>query len=255
MTTLRNRRMRFRLPPAVIAGVLGLLVLIGAALVWRTGAEALWWKVFSPVFALRNSFGATHLERLQAELVATKAKLEDVAVLRAENTELKRLLGRETSSSRVLAAVIARPPFSPYDTLMLDVGTQKGITEGDLVSAGGSTIIGRVSQVEEHASRVVLFSAPGETQQALLTLSAKGGAVVPLSLSGQGSGSFKAEVPSGTLASVGDLVVLAGIEPLFSARVEGLSEGGGESFLTLYLRMPVNAQELRFVEVLTTPSL
>lgn len=239
------------MPPAVLAGALLLAIVIGAVALWRTGAEAALWRVFGPVLSVRNSFGASTIERLQAELAATKAHVEDTALLRAENESLKRMLGRETVSPRVLAAVIARPPFSPYDTLMLDVGSAEGVFEGALVSAGGGVVIGRTSQVEEHTARAVLFSAPGEVHQALVMLSAKGGSVVPVSLSGQGSGSFKAEVPSGTVVSVGDSVVLPSIGSLFTARIEALEESRGESFITLYLRMPVNAQELRFVEVLT----
>jgi cell shape-determining protein MreC len=171
----------------------------------------------------------------------------DRNLLFKENAELKLRLGRGVEPTPLLSAVLMAPPGVPYDTLLIDVGSREGVKAGDLVAAGGNVYIGKVADAYNSTSRVVLFSSPEEKYQTLL----KGS--IPLSIVGQGGGSMRGEVPAGTEVAVGDSVLLPSITTEYLAEVVSVLEHEGESFKSVYLKLPVNPYNLRFVEVHTRP--
>jgi len=142
--------------------------------------------------------------------------------------------------------VLLRPPGTPYDTLILDVGRREETEVGDLVFAGGSVVIGGITEVYGSTARATLFSAPGQTHDALIF--SEGGSV-PISLEGQGAGSFVGKIPQGTPVAVGQTVIFSNISPVFAASVSYVEALPGESFQTVYMQMPTNPFTLRFVEV------
>ena len=160
-----------------------------------------------------------------------------------ENLDLKNRLGRDAAVQTVLAGVVMRPPAVPYDTLIIDAGTAQGVDAGDFVSAGGTALIGTVLQTYATTARVELFSAPGETYQAMLNGN------TPVTIAGQGAGSLIAQVPAGTVVAVGDTVVFPGVAGGISGIVSTVVAREDTSFITLYLHLPVDPLELHYVEV------
>ncbi len=235
--SVRSRRAR-------IAGLLFVVVLIGVAAAWRAPLSGFFWRFAAPILDAR--FGTDAPLADPTRLAAAEA---DRNALYSENLELKARLGRDARVTRILSGVLLRPPATPYDTLVIDAGEAEGVTLRDVVSAGGTTVIGTVSEVYAHAARVTLYSAPGEKYDSLLRLSARAGAVVSVVVEGQGGGSLRAQVPAGTEVSVGDEALLPGIMGGISARVSHIDRAEGESFITLYFNLPVDMFMLRFVEV------
>lgn len=243
-----HRRSRFSL--GTLGGIVFLVVVVGVALLWRSGASALLWKALTPVMLVRNALESSQVAALRAELASTNALLADHNVLRTENTMLKSRLGRAgVEGSVILAGVVMAPPASAYDTLVIDAGTAQGVAVGQNVSAGGSTIIGTVTDVSSDSARVTLLSAPGTTHDALV-MSKQSGSTLPISIAGQGGGSFSGQLPSGSTVGTGDSVVFAGVAGQFVAQVVAVERRAGESFVTLYMHMPVNIFDLRFVEII-----
>ena len=254
--TSRNRLSGAGYVVGVVCGValLALVILTRSAL-----SSALWWALtpllrHNPVAALAVQLHQTAtLEAdnatLRAELASTTAALADRDLLYRENLQLKSLMGRDASVHSVLAGVVTRPPSSPYDTLVIDAGRAQGVAVGDYVSAGGTALIGTVDSVYATTARVVLFSAPSQVLQALL-MDTPAHPAIPLTVEGQGGGSMVAQVPSHTNVAVGDAVVFPGIADGLSALVTHVSVAQGASFQTLYLQLPANPLQLRFVEVL-----
>jgi cell shape-determining protein MreC len=101
-----------------------------------------------------------------------------------------------------------------------------------------------VSEVYDTAARVELFSAPGASYQALLN------GTMPVAVEGQGGGSLRAEVPAGTPVKVGDSVAFPGLLGGIVSVVSATEAKEGESFIVVYMRLPANPQDLRFVEVI-----
>ncbi|MSR71040.1 hypothetical protein EXS62_03320 [Candidatus Kaiserbacteria bacterium] len=229
----RSRRARY----AAFAAV-ALLVL--AAALWHAPLQGVLWSVLKPVVQAR--FGGEGAQSA-ATLASTTALLADREALYVENLDLKKRLGRDAGLVRILGAVLLRPPMTPYDTLLIDAGSEEGIAAGDRVAAAGTALIGRVSEVYPHAARVVLYSAPGEKHEGLLRGS------VPVEFEGQGGGSLTAKLPAGTSVSAGDPVLLPGIAGGLAGDVSYVERAGSESFVTLYIRLPADPFSLRYVEV------
>jgi len=224
-------------------GVAVVLLLIGAAALWRAQLSEVLWRTLTPVMNVR--FGSDASSTNPASLILVTAERD---ALYQENLELKARLGRDARVVRILGAVLLRPPATPYDTLVIDAGSVEGVAVGDLVSSGGTIVIGTISEVYARAARVTLYSAPGQRYDALLR------GVIPLAIEGQGGGSLQARLPAGSAVSVGDSALLPGIAGGLSARVSRIERGDGESFVTLYFSLPVDMLGLRFVEVWKQPN-
>lgn len=265
MTTISPKRKRRGARVQLITLIAIILACVGIVFLLRSSLSSVLWRVGVPVselssgvsFGMGNFFSSFYTNhsltvenaRLRAELASTAVMLLDRHMLYAENLELKSSLGRVTPQSpQTLASVVLRPPGTPYDTLIIDIGKKQGVEVGDIVAAGGSVYIGTVEEVYAAASRVVLFSAPGKTYQALL-LERLGATPLAISVAGQGSGSLMAEVPAGISVGVGDEVALSSITPKLIAKVVAIEEKNQASFKTIFMQLPVNIHTLRFVQV------
>ncbi|MDB5225352.1 MAG: Rod shape-determining protein MreC [Candidatus Adlerbacteria bacterium] len=227
--------------------VLPAALLIGLALAFKGPAAELFWRLLEPVVRARESLQYSEAVALRAELAAAQARLIDRDALYKENLDLKGRLGRnDTQTPRVLAGVLQRSPWVPYDTLLIDAGAAQGVAVGDWVSAGGQSLIGRVAEVQASTARVELFSAPGQVHQAMLG----GTSTQPVAVEGQGGGSLQASVPAGTEVSVGDPIIFPGLGGGITALVSAVDARPGESFIVIYMRLPADPFALLYVEVL-----
>lgn len=241
--------------------VVGVVFVVMVVLLWRGMFTGLLWRIGIPVLVVRNpirDIGAvlsnkTTLAKdnaaLRAALASTTATLADRNLLYEENVQLKARLGRDIAVHSKLAGIVMRPPGVPYDTLVIDVGRADGVTLGDTVSAGGTTLIGTVDEVYPTSSRVKLFSAPGESYQGVLAETAAHPAI-PVTVVGQGGSSLVAQVPAKTTVVPGDAIVLPSISGGYMSVVSHVDIKDGESFEVIYLQLPANVQELQYVEVI-----
>lgn len=221
------------------------VLLVGATALFRQPATGLFWRIMAPVMHAREALSAGEVTRLRAELAAAQASASDRDLLYKEVADLRERLGRtDAPQSRLLVGVLQRPPWTPYDTLLIDAGENLAVTPGAFVSAGGPGLIGRVSEVYDTTARVELFSAPGVTYQATLN------GTLPVAVEGQGGGSLRAEVPAGTQVAAGDTVSFPGLMGGVTAKVVATEARPGESFIVIYMALPANPASLRFVEIL-----
>lgn len=249
MTTISPRRRKRRYGAPAAAALLSLLLLVLIMGVWRAQAGNVFWMLMRPLVNVRNSLDATESAQLRSQLAQAQAKLADRDALYQQNLLLKAQFGRDAAVKMVLAGVLMRPPGTPYDTLIIDAGARDGISAGALVSAGGDAYIGTISDVYNSAARVKLFSAPGATYEALVSLSSQNGKSVPVSLQGEGGQDMSAQVPAATPVRVGDTVVVPGIAPAFAGAVSYVESSDANSFQTLHIHLPVDVFSLQFVEV------
>ncbi|MBX4192405.1 hypothetical protein KW798_02870 [Candidatus Parcubacteria bacterium] len=226
-------------------GLLLLIILIVVG-IWRTQAAGIFYLVAEPMLKIRSVFQQGEVTQLRAQVATLEAKVADRDVLYAENIDLKRRLGRDTHINTILAAVLMRPPGVPYDTYIIDAGLRQGVAVGDLVSAGGTTLIGSVTESYDSTSKVTLFSAPGASYQGIIA------GKIPISVEGQGGGSLKGEVPVGTHVVIGDPILFPGIAGGLTAQVSYVDHES-ESFQTVYMHIAANPFELLYVEVWKGP--
>ncbi len=143
-------------------------------------------------------------------LEQNNALINENQTLIQKTASLEALLGSATDETakragEILAGVVARPPESPYDVLVLAQGSQAGVAIGQEAYGAGGVPIGVVSSVTSDFSRVTLFSSWGMDVHGWI-----GSATLPLTIQGVGGGSLIASISRAANIAVGDIVSVPG---------------------------------------------
>lgn len=260
ITTSRNRSYN-----NISFYVKGVLLLSLVLLLWqmRSTLGGLLWHASTPIFYVRNTIGraALHVNaqftsvaelesenhRLVSELASATLLLNDRNALLYENKELKHRLGRSDHASTTLAAVVARPPSVPYDIFIVDVGSRDAVAVGDIVSVSGTQVVGRVSEVFTDQSRIRLYSSAGDKHEALVRIQEN--IFLPITLRGEGGGSFSSEVPLGSGVKVGSQIFMPSIFGEFIVEVSSVSTKQGQPSEKLYGHFDRTVMSVPFVEI------
>ena len=215
---LRGRGVRFATPGGMYAGIVVVFVVF-LLLVLRLLAPDALLALASPLLRLGTvssasvaSVGSVFENKATLQLDVERLALENArlttenATLRARTADLTKLLGTRTErGTGILSGIIARPPVSPYDVLVIDSGTDEGVVPNALVFGAGGMPIGAVASASKQNARVLLFSSPGKETEAWV-----GDARSPITLTGQGSGAMIALVPRELPVLYGDSVYVTG---------------------------------------------
>jgi hypothetical protein len=267
----------------VIIGIAVFLILV--RLILPHAFAAFFADIFSPLWQVKNFVIRSSVPSGQIVFSSDSPFASStIADLAAENTELKNLLGRPASQNSVLADVLSKPPFSLYDTLIVDAGSEEGIQTGDQVYALASAVvvvasstasatttsasvpaasstatstsatsvsnpqieipIGLVAEVYGGTSVVSLFSSPGQKYTVSI-----GPAHVSASALAAGAGMFEAMVPNDSNVHVGDAVVVPSIQPSVFASVVSIVSDPARPYSLVLFQSPVDPFSLYFVEI------
>lgn len=191
------------------------LILAVFILLVRLAAPNFFLSVFTPVFGISeaftekshaffSSFGDTAALALQNEKLAEENRiliLQNLALQDKTNT-LSRLTA---DGGGIRAGVVARPPQSPYDTLVLAGGSDDGIELGMEAFSAGNVPLGVVTSVLPAFTRVTLFSSPS-----LNTAGWVGEKKLPITIVGAGAGTMQASVARSAGIVAGDVVFVPG---------------------------------------------
>ena len=218
-------------------------------------------KAVSPLWRAENGLSRTLGKTLdffqtRAALVEENVRLKErvasleleVATLffnRDDKASLLTLLGRSMADEGMAASILTRPPQSPYDLIIIDVGLREQVTEGARVALPEGPEIGTVSQVFPSFSRVKLFSTPSEKTQAVLERYE-----MPVELVGAGAGNFKIVVPRDTPVEIGDRILSARLDATLLAVVAEINLESTDSFKEILAKGPANIFSVRFIKIL-----
>lgn len=194
-------------------------------------------------FRFKNTLIVKNLE-LEDQLSSLKLKEIDYDILLKENQELKSEIGRHSDKNFVFSRVLSRPPRSPYDTFVIDIGSNQGIAPADRVYLSDNVIIGVVTTVTPGTSLVQLFSSGSNKQESIL--SRTGASFV---LNGKGGANFQLEVPKDTDILWGDTFLYPGINSSVVGSVYYINANSQSSFKTVYIRSPGNVFQSKAVYV------
>lgn len=182
---------------------------------------------------------------MEQKLFLAGSMIAENEVLKAENESLKDLLGRkDTKLNTVLASILVKPPQTPYDSLVLDIGEGHNIKVGDKVMANGNVYIGEVSEVLPSMSKITLYSTPGRKLPVVL-----GSGSISVEAVGVGGGNFNIFLPREVEVSEGDVIIIPSITANVFGIVEKVNFKDKDSFQTVLFKSPVNISELSFVEI------
>lgn len=197
---------------------------------------------FSVLFADKKTLILEN-QNLKNELNEQKSLIEEYNILAKEVIDLKEILGRvDENKEFVLATILKKPGI--FDTLILDIGEDKGIKETNLVFAYGNIPIGYVKEVYPKSSLVYLFSKTGEKVNALVQ-----SRNIYLDVIGRGGGNFEIILPRDLVLEKGENLLLPNLKSYTIAKVDSIISDPRDSFQKALLISPINIQELRFVEV------
>ncbi len=199
-------------------------------------------RTVSPIWNAENILMRTI--RLGWENFQTReALVEENMRLKVELESLRTSLSSSVEPiSLELAVVLAGPPHSFYDTLVIDRGSSDGLIVGQEIFIPEGSVIGVAAQVHKTTSVVELFSSYGNETAAILERTK-----LPVLLIGRGAGNFKIEAPREEWVEVGDRILSLSSEPKLIAVVEDVVTGPTDSFKKILARSPVNIFSLAYV--------
>jgi len=217
------------------------------AMVALTGASTRTVPAASSFIALFSSKAGVAKEnaQLKAMLAEKKAELADRDLLERENADLRASQQYAADTGGVIATVLSKPPFTPFDIFVLDANASQGVVTGNRAMIG-QTYIGTVSDVTEGSSRMTLLSSSGSTHEAFV-----GDEALPVLLKGKGGGNFETSLPLGTAVAEGDIVfTYYGTVPYQVGRVAKIIADEDNTLMTILLSIPFNLYSINHVEII-----
>jgi len=183
---------------------------------------------------------------LKEKLLLDKNEKIIVDLVKKENEELKNILNRSNNIENViLSNVLVKPFLSAYDTLIIDIGSNKGVKVKDKVIADGNVHIGYIAEAYKNTSKVVLYSSFGEKTPVLV-----GDNHIEKEALGVGSGNFIIEVPRELDIKEDDIITLPMISNNIFGLVEKIEFKNTDVFQKILFKSPVNISELKWVQVI-----
>ncbi len=157
---------------------------------------------------------------------------------------LSLLLGRSTETGGVVAAILVSPPQTPYDTLIIDAGTNDGIAVGMNVFMPEGPLLGVVNEAYHGSAKVKLFTYPGEKTNAVLERHG-----IPVTLEGAGGGNFRIVLPREAEVERGDRLLSADVFSHLIGVVGEVAMEATDSFKDVYGKSAANIFNLHLVLV------
>jgi cell shape-determining protein MreC len=184
-------------------------------------------------------------KKLIEENLNLKISMIDYEDLKNEVNQLKEILGRVPEKRDfILGNILTKPNHSPYDTIIIDIGENMDMKEGDLVYANGNIPIGSISKVYNKTSLVSLYSNPGQKTEGFIDISN-----ASVALTGRGGGNFEMIIPLELIVDKGTLIYLPGSSVEIIAIVDDVISTPSDPFKKVLLSSPVNVQNLKWVQV------
>lgn len=181
-------------------------------------------------------------EKLRDENKKLEIEILSDAALRKENENLRDQLDlKKENQDLKFAEVLLAPPFSPFDTFVLQNNGQ--IQIGDFVKFKG-ILLGEVSEKRGENFIATLYSTPGQK------IPVRIGTDVIAEAEGQGGVSFRIEIPKDIPITEEDLVYSSSFKNEIIGMVETIETSETSSFKTVRFQYPFNFTDFDFVQII-----
>ncbi|MBU6426820.1 hypothetical protein KGQ27_01095 [Patescibacteria group bacterium] len=179
-----------------------------------------------------------------ADATSTQTASSSIGVSREYATFLRMISSQKPAQSRIISPILMRPPFVPYDELIIDGGSDIGFSTGDKVYAPGNVLIGKIVDTLNRTSKVILFSSPGQTYQVMLASSS-----VSITAIGRGGGQYSAQVSRDISVKAGDFIINPSLNDRAFGVVFHVIADPTQPFQTVLFAPPVNLYQLKWVMI------
>ena len=196
-----------------------------------------------PVFIRSRTELQSRIQELEQKIASQNGMDATLKYVMLENEELQGLLG-EVPATRIVAGVIARPPYTPYDTVVIDRGSEDGIVLHAPVFHDGGTTVGYVKSVSAHSSFVTLFSSPGVETTVYVF-----GSQIFTTAYGEGGGVVRLSVPQGIVLEKGSPVILPSLDSGVLGTISEIQSISTEPEQHAYVTLSAPLQSMRLVAV------
>ena len=199
--------------------------------------------------SLSRSALSSRLADAERELTRTRYQALLYVLVAEENKKLREATGASEAPAGIVGRVLSRPPRTHYDTLLLDVGVEQGVSVHDLVIFEG-VALGTIVTVDSRTSVVSLFSTPGSETDVII-----GTPRAVAVARGLGGGAYEVSVPQGITIAPTDIVRVSATESLVLGIVSDVSLVPADVLQTVRFRTPLALADLDFVRIISsTPS-
>lgn len=157
----------------------------------------------------------------------------------------EKILGRSSARVFTVGKVLAKPGALPYDTFILDVGTENGVLLGDTVLVGNDIAVGTIIEVRGSISKAQLFSSAALKTPVLVGEKARA-----FVAHGYGAGNIVVTIPRDLEILAGEPVYLPTDPRTYLGAVDVVIERPSDAIKIVGIRLPVNLFELSQVKIL-----
>jgi len=200
---------------------------------------------YSGLFSSRVSLQKENRE-LKRKLDEAEVVLSDKDILIKENSDLKASIHYKTETGNISARVMSKPPFTPFDVIIIDAGYSQGVKEDDRVMIG-QIYIGTVTLVSANSSQITLLSSSSINTEAYVGVDA-----LPVTLNGKGGGNFETSLPQGSVVKEGDLVYAYYLQtPHLIGKVSRIIDDEDNTLMSILLTLPLNLYSISHVEIIS----
>lgn len=212
--------------------------------VWKAGDF-----LANPFYKLSDYFSSKNNlieenKKLKEEISALNLKVIDYDVILKENDELNSYFGRVSGSSTIMAKVLSKPPRSPYDTIVIDIGSDAGVVLGSRVYLSDTVVVGLIKNVTKKTALVELFSSGNLKQEAILSRTGES-----FILEGYGAGNFRLVTPKDADIIWGDVFLYPSSRSSVIGSVYFIDSSLQSSFKDIYIRVPSNIFHSKYLFV------
>lgn len=188
-------------------------------------------------------------ERLQDELAKLKLSLIDYKILQNENNQLRQSLSLTPGSDFFAIKIVARPPQTPADTLILGAGKDFGLVRDSLIFASEGVLVGRVVELSQDRAIMRFSSFPDTVINGYLLRTQEF-----LEVRGSGGGSLESVVPIDFDIKVNDEIVMEDTEDAVFAIVRSVETYEAAGFKRVLFSLPLNMNHnhILFAKRITT---
>lgn len=188
-------------------------------------------------------FGIETIDNTSAFLKSTEFQNAVITELQKENSDLKALMHHSsTSTSPYIAYIIKKPPFTAYDSYLIDIGKNSEIKVGAKVYAIGNVLLGEIVEINGTVAKVKLYSSYGEKYDVLV-----GKKNIQAVANGLGGGAFEVVLPKDADVYEGDTVTIPDLDVSVFGIVKNIEVQSARSFSTVLFSQPLNIYEQKWV--------
>lgn len=166
-----------------------------------------------------------------------------ISDLEKENNTLKQALALKPERA-VPAKVIFGGGFLFMDAVFINAGAENGVSVGDLVALKNGVLAGKISEVSDSWSKMLVFGRLGEETRLRL------GAGSAVSARGIGGGEFVAEFPAETSVEVGGQARLAEAPDYTVGLVDKILAEEGGRLKKVFIKAPFSPSALYDVKII-----